>query len=122
VARKKKTVVVVEDSHAMRNLLSFVLEIAGYRVIPVSDKKELINRLDFTGADLIITVLSSDKKEGVEIIKDLKSSRGYNYIPVIAISSHEGLLTKSREAGATGWLMMPFTPIQLVEVIQRHLG
>ncbi len=62
-----------------------------------------------------------EKNEALELIKNIKNSSGYSYIPVIAISSHEWLLTKSREAGATAWLMMPFTPVQLVEVVQRYL-
>ncbi|MCX7794336.1 MAG: response regulator [Thermodesulfovibrionales bacterium] len=121
MAKKPGTIFVVEDSQALRNLLSFVLEVAGYRVIPVSDEKELIKRLDLTGADLVITVLSHRRKDGVELIKNIRMNSGYRYIPVIALSSHEGLLARSREAGATDWLMMPFTPLQLVETVQRVL-
>ncbi len=119
---KPGTILLVEDSPALRNLLSFVLEVAGYRVIPVTNEYELMKRLDYTDADLVITVVTSRKNDTVELIRNIRTSPGYRYIPVIAISSHEGLLARSREAGATGWLMMPFTPVQLVETIQRVLG
>lgn len=121
MSRKTGTILVVEDSSALRNLLSFVLEIAGYRVIAASDERDLMKKLDLTGADLVITVLSQRKRDGVELIRNIRMNSGYRYIPVIALSSHEGLLARSREAGATDWLMMPFTPLQLVETVQRVL-
>lgn len=120
--KKQGTVIVMEDSVALRNLLSFVLEIAGYRVIPVMNENELIKHLNFSDAAILITVLSPEKKEKLELIRKLKNSSGYSYLHVIAISSHEGLLTKGRDAGATDWLMMPFTPLQLVETVQKVLG
>lgn len=121
MTRKSGTIIVVENSSSLRNLLAFVLEIAGYRVTSVSDERELMKRLDHTGADLVITVLSQRKKDGVELIRNIRMNSGYRYLPVIALSSNEGLLAMSREAGATDWLMMPFTPLQLVETVQRAL-
>lgn len=120
--KKQGTVIVMEDSVALRNLLSFVLEVAGYRVISVMNENELIKHLNFSDATILITVLSPEKKEKLELIRKLKNSSGYSYLQVIAISSHEGLLTKGRDAGATDWLMMPFTPLQLVETVQKVLG
>lgn len=115
------TILVMESSLALRNLLCFVLEIAGYNVIAVSDEKELIKKLDIGGADLVITVLSRRKKDGVELIRNIRLNSSHRYVPVIALSSHEALLARGREAGATDWLMMPFTPLQLVETVKRVL-
>lgn len=118
-----KTVMVVDDSVSMRQLVSFALKDAGYEVVPAVNGKDAFDKLNGTRIDMVITDLNMPEMNGVDFIKKLRGKFGYKFTPVVMLTteSRETNKQEGREAGASGWLVKPFTPQQLIEVVKKFV-
>lgn len=116
-----KKVLAVDDSKTMREMVSFTLKGAGYDVIEAEDGKAALMMLGGARVDAIITDLNMPNMNGFELIKALRSNPAYKFIPILMLTT-EGDSAKKEEgkaAGATGWIVKPFNPQKLVDVVRK---
>ena len=116
-----KTVLAVDDSKTMRDMVTFTLKEAGYNALEAEDGKAALNVLSGNAVDAVITDLNMPNMNGFELIRALRSDPKHKFTPILMLTT-EGDDTKKQEgksAGATGWLVKPFNPQKLVEVIKK---
>jgi len=115
-----KTVLIVDKSTAMRQLLSFALKDAGYWVVSAASKEDAVDTLDGSKIEMVISGLS-EKKEGTAFIKEVRSKAAYRFTPIVILTadSRERKSYRATKIGASGFIMKPFTPKQLVDVVRQ---
>jgi two-component system, chemotaxis family, chemotaxis protein CheY len=120
----KKLIMTVDDSASVRQMIRFTLEDAGYSVVEATDGKDAIAKLQNTSVNLIFTDLNMPFIDGIELIKTLRSSPVHKFVPIIMITteSQSDRKMQGKSAGATGWIVKPFRPEQLLEVTKKILG
>ncbi|GBD97800.1 MAG TPA: response regulator [Nitrospirae bacterium] len=118
-----KTILIVDDSASMRQLVTFALKDAGYDVIAAVDGKDAIVKLSGTKADMVVTDLNMPNMDGIELIKQIRSTAAFKFIPVVMLTteSQESRKQEGKQAGASGWLVKPFTPEKLIDVIKKFV-
>jgi two-component system chemotaxis response regulator CheY len=116
-----KTIMVVDDSSSVRQMMSFTLENAGYEVVEAEDGQDALEKLVGSAVNMIVTDLNMPNVNGIELIRSIRSQSEHKYIPIVVLTteSHESRKQESREAGATGWITKPFIPEQLIGVIKK---
>ena len=119
-----KTVLTVDDSASIRQMVSFTLKGAGYEVIEAADGVEGLDRARTNPVNLVLTDQNMPKMDGLTLIKSLRSLPQYAGIPILMLTTESGDTMKSqgRAAGATGWLVKPFDPTRLLEVVKKVIG
>ena len=118
-----RRILAVDDSATMRQMINFTLRQAGYDVIEASDGREALGKLESDRVDLIITDLYMPNLDGIELIKRVRSSAIHRFTPILMLTteSQEAKKLEGQAAGATGWIVKPFQPEQLVKVVKRVL-
>ena len=119
-----KTIMTVDDSSSMRQMVSFTLSQAGYDVVEAVDGKDALSKLNGSKIDMFVTDLNMPNMNGIELIKALRLKAEYKFAPIIMLTT-ESQASKKQEgkaAGATGWIVKPFKPEQLIGVIKKVLG
>ena len=118
-----KTIMTVDDSASVRQMVRFTLRSAGYEVIEAADGQDALARLKGP-VHLVVTDLNMPRMDGIELIRSLRATAAYKYVPVIMLTteSQESRKQEGRSAGATGWIVKPFTRQQLVAVVKRLIG
>ena len=119
-----KTILTVDDSSSIRMMVSFTLKEKGYNVIEACDGKDALNKLKGAALDLIITDLNMPNVDGIELIKSVRSDPKHNFIPIVMLTTESQASKKieGKAAGATGWIVKPFKPEQLVLVVKKIIG
>lgn len=119
-----KTVLIVDDSLAMRRMIAFTLETYGYQVLQGGTGVEGLQLFDQQPADIIIADLNMPEMDGITFVKNIRERAAGQGIPILMLTTENlnSRVKEGREAGATGWLIKPFKPERLVEVIGRVLG
>lgn len=115
-----KRVMAVDDSATVRQVLQMTLEGAGYQVIEAVDGKDALNKLAGTQIDMMVTDLNMPNMDGIELIKNVRQSPGNRFMPIIMLTT-ESQPEKKQEgkaAGASGWIVKPFKPEQLLAVVR----
>jgi len=107
----------------MREMVAFVLESAGYRVIEAEDGAQGLDRATTTSCDLVITDQNMPNMDGLTLVRSLRELRDYKNVPILLLTteSSDAMKAQGRAAGATGWLVKPFDPATLLEVVQKVL-
>jgi two-component system chemotaxis response regulator CheY len=116
-----KTVLAVDDSKTMRDMVTFTLKEAGYSALEASDGKIALSIVAGQSIDVVITDLNMPNMNGFELIRALRLDPKHKFTPILMLTT-EGDDTKKQEgksAGATGWLVKPFNPQKLVDVIKK---
>jgi len=118
-----KTLLIVDDSASMRQLVSFALKDAGYDVISAVNGKDALDKLNGTKVEMVITDLNMPEMDGIEFIKQFRTQAGYRFTPVVMLTteSQEAKKQEGKQAGASGWIVKPFTPDQLVGVVKKFV-
>ena len=118
-----KTIATVDDSRSIRQLVSYTLAGAGYEVLEAGNGKEGLELLKQKKADLVVTDLNMPVMDGIQMIKELRSLPAYKFTPILMLTteSQEGKKVEGKNAGATGWIVKPFSPEQLLSVISKVL-
>ncbi|MFP5223390.1 MAG: response regulator [Acidobacteriota bacterium] len=117
-----KTVMTVDDSASVRQMVAFTLKNAGYSVIEAVDGKDALSKLKGT-VDMVVTDLNMPNMDGISLIKAVRAQAAYKFIPIIMLTteSQAGKKQEGKDAGATGWIVKPFKPEQLLAVVQKVL-
>ena len=116
-----KRALTVDDSKTMRDMVTFTLKGAGFEVIEAEDGKHALTVLNGSKVDVIITDLNMPNMNGIELIRALRADTNYKFTPILMLTT-EADDTKKQEGkavGATGWLVKPFNPEKLVQVVQK---
>lgn len=118
------TVLAVDDSASMRQMVSFTLKGAGYDVVEAKDGVEALNLAKQSKFNLVITDVNMPNMDGISLIRELRSLPDYKFVPMLMLTTESGTDKKSegKSAGATGWIVKPFNPDQLLATIKRVIG
>ena len=118
-----KTILAVDDSASMRQLVSFTLRGAGYTVIEASDGQDALEKLR-APVNLVLTDLNMPRLDGLGLTRAIRASTSYRYTPILLLTTESDPARKleAKAAGATGWLVKPFPPEQLLATIKKVLG
>ena len=117
-------IMTVDDTASMRQMISFTLNSIGHDVAEASDGKEALSLAQNKKFDLIIADVNMPNMDGIALVKSLRALPEYKFIPILMLTT-ESQDTKRQEgkaAGATGWLVKPFNPDQLLATIKKVLG
>ncbi|CAK0764162.1 two-component system, chemotaxis family, chemotaxis protein CheY [Gammaproteobacteria bacterium] len=119
-----KTILTVDDSASVRQVVTIALEAAGYGVVQAADGQEALVRLKTAPIDLIITDINMPNLNGIDLIKQVRTMPGYKFVPIVTLTTvtDEAKKQEGRAAGATAWIVKPFTPDQLRAVVKKVLG
>ena len=117
-------ILIVDDSISIRKSVSFVLSQEGYKVIEAEDGLDGLKKAEETQFKLIITDINMPNMNGFEFIQSLRKMAAYKFAPIIALTteSQSNKMQEGREAGATGWIVKPFTSEKLVAIVHKILG
>lgn len=116
-----KIALTVDDSRTIREMVSFTLKKEGFDVIEAEDGKHAISVLGNQQVSLIITDLNMPNMDGLELIRNLRSNPTYKFTPILMLTT-EGDANKKqqgKDAGATGWIVKPFNPEKLIQVVNK---
>ncbi len=120
-----KTILIVDDSESIRELVCFTLESRGYQVIKGVDGKDGLKQLDDSDdIKLIITDLNMPVMDGIDLVKKVRANPEHKYIPILILTTESQMSKKqeAKEAGATGWIVKPFVRERLLNVVQKVIG
>ena len=110
----------VDDSASVRQMVAFTLKNAGYEVLEAQDGKDALSKLT-PKVGMIITDLNMPHMDGIELIKAVRNGAGNKYMPIVMLTTESQANKKSegKAAGATGWIVKPFKPDQLLAVVKK---
>lgn len=116
-----KTALVVDDSTSIRQMVTFTLQSAGFSTIEGANGKEALSVSEKQPVDLVITDLNMPEMDGITLIKELRKSPSFKFTPILLLTteSQESKKQEGKAAGATGWMVKPFNPEQLLTVIKK---
>ena len=119
-----KTVMTVDDSASMRQMVRLALSGAGYQVVEAADGREALDKVDAVSPHLVVTDLNMPVMDGLTLIRQLRALPSFRGVPIVFLTteSDEGKKREAKEAGATGWLTKPFKQEQLLAVVKKVLG
>ena len=119
-----KTILTVDDSPSIRQMLAYVLSSNGYNVIEAADGELGLEAAQQTVADLVITDHNMPKMDGIALIKALRALPDYQKVPIMMLTTESSPALKQlgREAGASGWMVKPFDPDKLLLMVNKALG
>ncbi len=119
-----KSILIVDDSETVRQVLQLALGNAGYEVVEAEDGFDALQRLSCTKVDMLITDLNMPNMDGLDLIKKVRSEVKYRFTPIVMLTteSSEEKKKAGRLAGASGWIVKPFKPEQLLKVVKMVLG
>jgi len=118
-----KIIMTVDDSRSVRQMVSFTLQQAGYQVVEAEDGEDALRKLNGGKVNMVITDLNMPNLDGIELTKTLRSDADHKFIPIILLTteSQETKKQQGKAAGATGWIVKPFKPEQLLAVVKKVL-
>jgi len=119
-----KVVLTVDDSASIRQMVAFTLKSAGYEVVEAVDGEDGLNKAKSKSANLILTDQNMPKMDGLTLIKSLRGLPQYRSVPILMLTteSSDAMKAAGKAAGATGWLVKPFDPQKLLEVVKKVIG
>lgn len=118
------SILAVDDSSSMRQMVSFTLKGAGYEVAEAADGQEALNKARSQQFDLVITDVNMPIMDGITFIRQLRDEANYKFTPMLMLTTESAADKKAegKAAGATGWIVKPFNPEQLLNTVKKVLG
>ncbi|MFW5451299.1 MAG: response regulator [Methylophagaceae bacterium] len=118
------TILAVDDSASMRQMVAFTLKGAGHTVTDAADGQQALNIAKTKSFDLVLTDINMPIMDGITLTKELRALPAYRFTPILVLTTEAGMDKKQqgRAAGATGWLVKPFNPDQLLATVRKVLG
>ena len=116
-----KTVMIVDDSASLRQVVGIALRGAGYEVIEGCDGKDALSKLTGQKVHLVISDVNMPNMDGITFVKNLKQMSAYKFTPVIMLTteSQEGKKQEGQAAGAKAWVVKPFQPAQMLAAVAK---
>ncbi len=116
-----KMALVVDDSTSMRQMVAFTLQQAGFQVIEGSDGQDALGKVNGKSVNLVVTDLNMPVMDGITLIKELRRIPNFKFTPILMLTteSQDSKKQEGKSAGATGWLVKPFNPDQLLQVVGK---
>lgn len=120
----EKTVLAIDDSASIRQMVAFTLKSSGYAVIEAIDGVDGLDKAKSKTVNLVLTDQNMPRMDGLTLIKSLRGMPQYKSVPILMLTteSSDTMKAQGRAAGATGWLVKPFDPQKLVEVVKKVIG
>ncbi len=117
------SIMAVDDSPSMRQMVSYVLKNAGYEVVLANDGELALELAEDTRVSLVITDVNMPNMDGITLVRKLRNLQHYKFIPILILTTESSKQKKmqGKEAGATGWIVKPFDPDGLLNTLQRVL-
>ncbi|MBN9430638.1 MAG: response regulator [Burkholderiales bacterium] len=117
-------ILAVDDSASIRQMVAFTLRSAGYDVVEAVDGGDAIDKLRERDVDLVLTDQNMPNVDGLTLVRHLRATPRYGKTPILILTteSSDEMKQAGRAAGATGWLVKPFDPKRLIDVIRKVLG
>ena len=116
-----KTIMTVDDSPSLRQMVSVVLRGGGYEVVEAVDGLDALSKLNGQEMHLILTDINMPKMDGLEFTRKLRARPQYKFVPIVLLTteSHPEKKQEGKAAGATAWIVKPFNPDQLLAVVKK---
>ncbi|MDA8362272.1 MAG: response regulator [Gammaproteobacteria bacterium] len=118
------TILAVDDSNSIRQMVSFTLKGAGHNVIEADNGSAGLAAAKSKKVDLVLTDVNMPQMDGVSLVRALRALPEYKYTPILVLTTEagDGKKQEGKAAGATGWLVKPFDPNQLLATVKKVLG
>ena len=116
-----KTILVVDDSSSVRQVVGIALKGAGYDVLEASDGKDALGKLNGRKVNLIISDVNMPNMDGLTFIKEVKKLASYKFTPIMMLTtvSEDAKKQEGRAAGAKAWVVKPFKPDQMLSAVSK---
>jgi len=117
-------ILAVDDSASMRQMVAFTLKSAGYEVTDASDGAEALEIAKKQSFDVVITDVNMPNMDGISLCKELRKLPSFKFTPILMLTTESSTDKKQegRGAGATGWIVKPFNPDQLLATVNKVVG
>lgn len=117
-------ILAVDDSASMRQMVAFTLKSAGFEVAEAEDGQAALDLAKTEKFRLVLADVNMPRMDGITLVKNLRTLADYKFTPLLMLTTESTPEKKmeGKAAGATGWLVKPFNPEQLVATVQRVLG
>lgn len=115
------SILAVDDSSSMRQMVAFTLKNAGYEVVDAVDGMDAFDKASKRRFDLVLTDQNMPRLDGIGLTRKLRDHANFKATPILILTteSSDQMKQAGRAAGATGWLVKPFDPAKLIEVIGK---
>lgn len=119
-----KKILAVDDSGSLRQMLGFTLRSGGYQVTDAVDGVDGLQKAQASPFDLVLTDQNMPNMDGLTLIRRLRAEPAYRSVPILMLTTESSaeMKAKGREAGANGWMVKPFDPNKLLEVVAKVIG
>lgn len=119
-----KTIMSVDDSASMRQMVKLTLTGAGYDVVEAADGSEALSKAQAGGVSMVLTDLNMPNMDGLTLIRELRKLPAYKGVPIVFLTteSDDARKSEARASGATAWIVKPFKQEQLLGVVKKVLG
>lgn len=116
-------ILAVDDSPSMREMVRLTLSAAGFEVTQAEDGQQALELARKSTFDLVLSDVNMPQMDGIELIRALRAEAGYRYTPILMLTTEASLdrRREGKDAGATGWIVKPFEPAQLVATMKKVL-
>jgi len=116
-----KTILIVDDSASLRQVVGIALRGAGYDVIEASDGADALAKLTGQKVHLMISDVNMPNMDGITFVKNVKQNPAYRFTPIVMLTteSQEARKAEGQAAGAKAWVVKPFRPEQMLAVVQK---
>lgn len=116
-----KTILVVDDSASMRQMVSLTLRGAGYQVVEASDGKDALSKLDGRKYNLIISDVNMPNMDGIAFVQAAKQQAAYKFTPIIMLTTEgsEDKKQQGKAAGVRAWIVKPFQQPMLLDAVSK---
>ena len=118
------SILAVDDSASMRQMVAFTLKSAGHQVTEACDGQDALNKAKGNKFNLVLSDVNMPVMDGITLIKELRALSDYKFTPILMLTTESTGEKKmeGKAAGATGWIVKPFNPEQLLATIKKVLG
>ena len=116
-----KTIMIVDDSSSLRQVVAIALKSAGYEVIEAVDGKAALGKLTGQKIHLIISDVNMPNMDGISLVRAIKQMATYKFTPIVMLTTEnqDAKKREGQEAGAKAWVVKPFKPEQLLAAVQK---
>ena len=118
-----RLILTVDDSSTMRQMITFTLKGAGYEILEAGDGVEALEVAKGKKLSLIITDVNMPRMDGITLVQRLRALPDFKFTPILVLTteSDASMKQKGKDAGATGWIVKPFSPEKLLDVVNKVL-